>query len=129
MKNFLRVVQVTLRRRYTFVAAVACSIGVAMFWGGNFALIKPAIEIVFTDKRPHALADQKVTEAKERLAATDADLKKLTAELAAAPADKQTELKSRQWRLTQQRQSQGWGLWATELAQPVVHRFIPNNTF
>ena len=62
MKNFLRVVQLTLKRRYTFIAAVLCSIGVAFFWGGNLALINPVIEIAFTDKKPHDLADQKVAD-------------------------------------------------------------------
>ena len=68
MKNFLRVVRLTLRRRYTFAAAVACSLGVALFWGGNLALLKPVIDVVFSHgKKPHELADQKVIEAKEKL--------------------------------------------------------------
>ena len=74
MKNFLRVVQLTLSRRVTFVAAVACSLGVAFFWGGNLALIKPVIEIVFSDQQPHALIDQKVTDAQEKLVATIKEL-------------------------------------------------------
>src|SRR5436190_18071867 len=104
MKNFFRVVRLTLRRRYTFAAAIACSIGVALFWGGNLALLKPVIDVVFSHgKKPHELADQKVIEAKEKLVATNAELGKATAELAAAPPEKKRALKAQQDRLIQRR--------------------------
>src|SRR3954466_73341 len=83
MKNFLRVVKLTLSRRFTFAAAVACSIGVALFWGGNLALIKPVIELVFTLKKPHDLADHKIEVAKEKLAETEKQLAACEAELEA----------------------------------------------
>src|SRR6185369_86808 len=92
MKNFLRVVQVALRRRYTFIAAVACSIGVALLWGGNLAIIRPIIEIVFTDKQPHAWADGKVTDAQQQLAATQQELAKVQAELNNVPTGNRAEL-------------------------------------
>src|SRR5205823_6201209 len=81
MKNFLRVVKLTLSRRFTFAAAVVCSIGVALFWGGNLALIKPVIELVFADKNPHAIADHKVELAKEKLAETEKQLAEAEEEL------------------------------------------------
>ena len=94
MKNFLRVVKLTLSRRFTFAAAVVCSIGVALFWGGNLALIKPVIEIVFAEKKPHDLADHKVALAKEKLAETEKQLAEVAAELAAAPADRAARAES-----------------------------------
>src|SRR5581483_8169352 len=95
MKNFLRVVQLTLRRRYTFAAAVACSLGVAFFWGGNLAMLKPVVDVVFSHgKKSHELADAKVDEAKEKLATTNTALGKVAAELAAAPPEKERELKA-----------------------------------
>jgi ATP-binding cassette, subfamily B, bacterial MsbA len=129
MKNFLRVVQLTLQRRFTFVAAVACSVGVALCWGGNLALIKPVIEIVFTFQKPHALADQKVADAKARLATTDNELAKLAAELAAAPADKQRELTLRHDQLQHQRELEQQGVNAAEFGRRMILRFIPNDTF
>src|SRR5436305_11958952 len=99
MKNFLRVVQVTLRQRFTFAAALMCSIGVAFLWGGNLTLIKPMIEVVFSDKKPHDQADAKVKEAQTRLAATQAELAAVGAELKLAPAAKQQELESTRYRL------------------------------
>src|SRR3954453_17507072 len=107
MKNFLRVVQLTLRRRYTFAAAVACSLGVALFWGGNLGMLKPVFDIVFTNgKKPRGLADHKVAEAKEKLAATNVELGKLATQRAAAPADKQRELKAQHDHLVARRSSE-----------------------
>src|SRR5437868_3812952 len=99
MKNFLRVVRLTLRRRYTFAAAIACSLGVAFFWGGNLAMLKPVIDVVFSHgKKPRELADAKVAEAGEKLVATNAELGKIAGELALfksqrAPGEKTRELK------------------------------------
>src|SRR5262249_46358841 len=95
MKNFFRVVRLALMRRYTFAAAVACSIGVALFWGGNLAMLKPVIDIVFSNGRmPYAVMDQRVEEAKEKLAKTNTELGQVTAKLAAAAPDKQRELQA-----------------------------------
>ncbi len=130
MKNFLRVVQLTLKRRYTFIASVLCSIGVAFFWGGNLALIKPVIEIVFTNQQPHDLADQKVADAQEKLAKTEKELAGVVAELAAAPApDIVRKLKSQQLRLEQRKLAEASGLKFAKFLQPLVHRCLPNSTF
>jgi ATP-binding cassette subfamily B protein/subfamily B ATP-binding cassette protein MsbA len=129
MKNFLRVVKLTLSRRFTFAAAVVCSIGVAFFWGGNLALIKPVIEIVFSDKKPHDLADHKVELAKEKLAETEKQLAVAETELAAAGAEEEREVKARRDRLKQQRAIDENKLRLAEWLRPLVHRYVPNDTF
>jgi subfamily B ATP-binding cassette protein MsbA len=129
MKNFLRVVKLTLSRRFTFAAAVVCSIGVALFWGGNLALIKPVIEIVIADKKPHDLADYKVELAKEKLTEIENQLADAEAKLAAAPAGEQRELKARRDRLTQERALDEKKLTMAEWLRPLVHRYVPNDTF
>jgi ATP-binding cassette, subfamily B, bacterial MsbA len=129
MKNFFRIVKLTLSRRWTFVAAVACSIGVALFWGGNLALIKPVIEIISTDKPPHGLVDQKVDNARAKVAATDAEIARVKAELAAGgqPADR--AITAQLTKLEQRRQVEQKAVGMAEYIQPLAHRFLPNNTF
>ena len=129
MKNFVRIVRMTLSRRLTFLAVIATSLGVAFFWGGNLALIKPVIEIVFTDKSPHALADQKVADAKAALAASEVELAKVAADLAAAPAQQKTALSVQYDRLRQRRAAEQNSLRAAEFVRPMVHRFLPDSTF
>src|SRR5207247_5713406 len=102
---------------------------VAFFWGGNLALIKPVIEIVFTDKTPHALADQKVADAKAALAATEAKLLKVIVEMWSAPAAKKTALSIQRDRLEQQEIAAQNNLRVAQFVRPLVHRFLPDSTF
>src|SRR5205823_3423466 len=129
MKNFLRVLQVALRRRVTFAAALACSIGVAFLWGGNLTLIKPMIEVVFSDKKPHDQADEKVKEAQERLLATSAELAAVEAELKQAPAAKKGELEVKKHRLEGRQAIQQRAVQFATFLQPLVHRHLPNSAF
>jgi subfamily B ATP-binding cassette protein MsbA len=129
MKNFVRIVRMALERRLTFLAVVATSLGVAFFWGGNLALIKPVVEIVFTYKSPHALADQKVVDARAKLAATEDELLRLTVNLWSAPPEKQTALKIRRDRFVQQEAADQYSLRAALFIRPLVQRFLPDSTF
>jgi ATP-binding cassette subfamily B protein/subfamily B ATP-binding cassette protein MsbA len=129
MKNFFRVVQLTLRRRITFVAAVACSIGVAFFWGGNLALIKPVIEIVFAGKPPHTLADERVAEEKQKLADIRRELADTDKQLAAAQNEKRGELTAARDRLVHRLSLEEKAVRFAEFLQPLVHRYLPNNIF
>ncbi|HMC11981.1 MAG TPA: ABC transporter ATP-binding protein, partial [Pirellulaceae bacterium] len=130
MKNFFRVVQLTLRRRYTFVAAVACSFGVAFFWGGNLAILKPVIDVVFSGgKRPHEVADLKLAEAKEKLAATEKELARVGAELAVAEPQKKRDMLVQQDRLTQRHRAEQKVVEWAEYLNPLARRYLPNDTF
>src|SRR5262245_12062678 len=130
MKNFLRVVKLTLRRRYTFAAAIACSLGVALLWGGNLAMLKPVIDVVFSHgKKPHELADAKVEEAREKLAATNAELGKVAVKLAAAAPEKTRELKAQHDSLLRRRAGEIDKLELALTVRPLARRFLPNDTF
>jgi len=129
MKNFLRVVRATLRRRYTFVAAVACSIGVAFLWGANLGLIKPIIEIVFADKLPHVWADERVEQTRDKVRKSQVEIDQIDQELAKAEPKKHSSLKIKKSRIEErlaiERRSQQFA----EFVQPLVHQYLPNSTF
>jgi ATP-binding cassette subfamily B protein/subfamily B ATP-binding cassette protein MsbA len=129
MNNFLRVVRVTLQRRWTFVAAIACSIGVAVLWGANLGLIKPVIEIVFADKPPHVWADERVEAAHAKVRKSQDEIDKVKQELAAAPAVKQGALKLKIGRLEERQQLEQRGAEFAEFIRPLVHQYLPNSTF
>src|SRR5687767_5420880 len=48
MTNPLRVVGAALQRRFTFIAALACSLTAAALRAANLGLIQPVIEFVFS---------------------------------------------------------------------------------
>src|SRR5687768_16842624 len=87
MGNFLRVIQLTLRHRAIFAAAVLCAVGIALLWGVNFGLTKPIVEILFAGKPPHAWADAQVAAAHEGVRAAKRELAGLRANPANASMD------------------------------------------
>jgi subfamily B ATP-binding cassette protein MsbA len=129
MKNFLRVVRATLRRRFTFVAAVACSIGVAVLWGANLGLIKPVIEIVFADKAPHVWADERVEQTREKVRNSLKEIDTLDQELAKADAKKQSSLKIKKGRIQERLVVEERSKQFAEFVQPLVKKHVPNSTF
>ncbi len=46
MKNFGRVLRITLRYRATLVVAVICAVTVAVLWGGSISAVYPVVEVV-----------------------------------------------------------------------------------
>jgi subfamily B ATP-binding cassette protein MsbA len=129
MRNFLRVVQLTLRRRLTFVAAVACSIGVALLWGGNLALIKPIIEVVFAGQTPHALVRAKVAAAEQEHAELARQLAAARAELTATPPHQHAERQRQVEFLEQRLAAQERLVAAVRMMRDQVLRWLPDSTF
>jgi ATP-binding cassette, subfamily B, bacterial MsbA len=129
MKNFFRIVRATLRRRYTFAAAVICSIGVAVLWGANLGLIKPVIEIVFADKLPHTWANERVEHAREKVRKSEQEIDRLDQELRAAAADKQPTLKIKKNRVEERLRVEQRAKQVAEFVHPLVLRYTPNSTF
>jgi ATP-binding cassette subfamily B protein/subfamily B ATP-binding cassette protein MsbA len=129
MKNFLRVVRLTFRRRFTLALAIACSVGVAFLWGANLGLIKPTIEIVFHDQEPHDLVNRKVAEREQKAAATQRELEQITSRLAGSSGDERRDVESKIKRLRQRLALEQRAVWAAHLVQSLAHRCLPNSKF
>ncbi len=52
MKNFLRVLRVALRHRWSFLGALCCALGVGLFWGANIGTIYPLAELALSERTP-----------------------------------------------------------------------------
>jgi len=129
MSNFFRVVRLTLRRRYTFAAALLCALGVAALWGANFGLIKPIVEIIFIEKPPHAYADAKVEASQQKVAGLRQQLAEISAsQKKADPAERKRlalQASVLENKLDQARKE----LHAAQFLQPLVKRYLPNSAF
>lgn len=130
MANFVRIVRLALRRRYTFVAAILCSLGVAALWGANLGLAKPIVELIFADRPPHAWVDAQVAEAQEKVGVTRAKLVSVEEKLAvAAEPDEKKELSFQKQKLEQRLELEQQQLDAAKWLQPRAKRYLPNSTF
>jgi ATP-binding cassette subfamily B protein/subfamily B ATP-binding cassette protein MsbA len=129
MANFLRIVRLTLKRKYTFAAAILCSIGVAALWGANLGLAKPIVELIFADRPPHAWVDARVEEAQEKVGVTRARLadveQKLAAALPAEKADLEFQRQKLQDRLDLEQKQIAGAKWV----QSLTKSYLPNSTF
>ncbi|MEX2176559.1 MAG: ABC transporter ATP-binding protein [Pirellulaceae bacterium] len=129
MSNFLRIVWLTLRRRYTFAAALLCSLGVAVLWGANLGLIKPIVEIVFSDKPPHAWADAKVDAAQKKLAKAQQAVAASAAAQRQAVGEEAGRLKVIGDGLATKLYAAQKELEAAQFMVPIVKRYLPNGAF
>lgn len=131
MTNFFRVVRIALRRRFTFAAALVCSLCVAMLWGANLGLVKPIVEIVFSGKTPHAWVHGQVATAEKNIAALEAEVAEHQAALAKltehdkAARGHRAEIDSLRIRLAAERDA----LAAAQYYRPLVLKYLPNNSF
>jgi len=131
MKNFYRVVRIALRRRFTFAAAILCSLCVAVLWGGNLGLVKPIVEIVFSGKTPHAWVQNQVAIAERNVAALEAEIREHRTAISRLEVDdeealeRQTEIDSLSVRLAAENEA----LTAARYYRPLVLQYLPNNSF
>jgi ATP-binding cassette subfamily B protein/subfamily B ATP-binding cassette protein MsbA len=128
MSNFLRVVRLTLARRYTFAAAILCSLGVAVLWGANLGLIKPVVEIVFSEKKPHDFADAKVQAGRDKVAGFQKEVDANKLAIAAGQGDAK-DLERQRQALDNRLFAAQKELEAAQFLQPIVKRYLPNDSF
>ena len=128
MSNFLRVVKLAVRRRYTFAAMLLTALAIALLWGSNLSLMLPITELIFGGKPPHAAMQAKVVKLQSELDAVQKELAVLQARLAGAPPDPQAlqlEIEAAAIRRDDIAQQLPW----TRQIRDLVVRFIPNNSF
>lgn len=129
MRNFLRVLKLTLRRRVTFALTITCSLVVALFWGANLGLVKPIVDITFSGKSPHTWADSQVKEAADRVA--DLEEKVAAAQLKLPSAEGADRAKIRATLEADQikLESERLGLRQAEAYHPWIVRYLPDSSF
>lgn len=81
MKNFLRAVRLALNYRLTLVGVLACSLLVAVFWGGNIGGVYPIVEVAIKGQPLQVWVAEKIARAE----AESADLRQRIARLQETP--------------------------------------------
>ncbi len=84
MRNFARVVRLSLRYRWTFFLSLVCALGVGVFWGANIGAVYPFVEIVFQGESLQRWGQRKLSAAQEAAARYTAEVETLQKALAQA---------------------------------------------
>jgi subfamily B ATP-binding cassette protein MsbA len=129
MRNFLRVIQLILRRRMTFALTATCSLVVACFWGANLGLVKPIVDITFSGKSPHTWANDQVLEASQRVAILEQRLHDAERNLPFLPIAEQAAARRKILADEQQLQSEKLGLRQAEAYHPWIVNYLPDDSF
>ncbi|WP_145094277.1 ABC transporter ATP-binding protein [Anatilimnocola aggregata] len=129
MKNFLRVLHLTLRRRMVFALTMFCSLVVALLWGANLGLVKPIVDITFSGQSPHSWADAQVLEAAEEVAKLEKKVADAQVELPQLPAAEQGPRRLQLQRDEVALGSARLGLTQAEAYHPWIVRYLPDSSF
>lgn len=60
MKNFRRVLALSLRHRATFVGVIVTALGVGVLWGGNIGALYPFLDMAFQGRSVHDRVEEKI---------------------------------------------------------------------
>jgi ATP-binding cassette subfamily B protein/subfamily B ATP-binding cassette protein MsbA len=85
--NFLKVVRMALRNKFTFAASVVCALMVAALWGLNIGAIYPVVEIFSKGDSMQQWVEQEIAKAEKGAESQTAEIKKLQTQLAETPDD------------------------------------------
>ena len=85
--NFVRVVRMALRYKFTFAASVLTALMVAVFWGANISAVYPIVEVIFKNQSMQEWVDGKIAVSQTTIATQADELADLREQLAAVEQD------------------------------------------
>ncbi len=136
MGNFVRVLRLALRYRWTVAASAVSALVVALFWGANITAVYPFVEVVFRGQSLQQWADRSIERSRQIIGQCDAEIESLEAQLAALNEQPDAEVSAvgRQLRLaiqqsTTRREAEGIALARTLWLQPYIEQFFPHDPF
>ncbi len=95
MNSFIRVLRLTMRRRWSLLGISLSSLLIAVLWGANIGTLYPLVEVVFKGDSLPGYAEKKLARARAEVATIEEEIAALQRQLAGARADK-TEALERQ---------------------------------
>ena len=132
MSNFVRVIHLALRHRLTVVAAVLCSLGVAILWAANIATLLPIVDGVMHEKTIPDLCHEYIAEQEKLHFALEQKADFYGEALSKVGDDvlRESELRRKLARITKQLASKpSYLLVLIQSALPLLDRWLPVTPF
>lgn len=127
--NFIKVIRMAIRYRWTFISSIACALIVAVFWGGNIGTVYPIVEVIFQAESPQQWIARQIDDSQKIAAEKSDEIASLQKELPRAAPEKQGEIAGRidsaQTRLTAEENAAHY----YSLAKPYIDDYLPENPF
>jgi len=130
MRNFARAIQLALRYKWILVAAMGCSLAVAVLWGGNIGAVYPFMQVVLKGHSLRDWIDEEIETSNDQIANIEAELARLVERRDAASTDAEVDrlgqdIHVNEGQLETERQSLARSVWL----QPYIHAYLPPGPF
>jgi subfamily B ATP-binding cassette protein MsbA len=129
MKDFSRVLRLSLRYRFTIITSIACSLMVGVLWGGNIAALYPFVEVVFRGESFHQWADNRVTDRQRSLNTISENIEKFNEQLRDAAGDERKDLSNQISLAKQKLASERKSLASAEKLKYYITNYLPDDPF
>ena len=127
--NFIKVVRMAIRYRWTFFSSIICALIAAVFWGGNIGTVYPIVEVVFQGESPQHWIARKIDDSQKTAADKTAEIAALQKELShAAPKEQQAingRIDKAQSRIQAEEKAASYYI----RIKPYIDDYLPDNPF
>jgi len=127
--NFIKVIRMAIRYRFTFISSIVCALMVAVLWGGNIGAVYPIVEVIFQAESPQQWIARQIKESQKIVAEKTAEIEGLKKELPKADAKKQREINNRIDLADTHRSAREKAAYWYAVFKPYVDNYLPENPF
>lgn len=129
MTSFGRVLRLSFRYPYTFLASVVCALAVAALWGGNIGALFPFLKVAFQGQGLQQWVATEILDADRRAEEFRAAAADLEHQLAKTPAAQQRALAVQLRSARSRVEAEQTAAARYRLAQPYIDRYLPRSPF
>ncbi|MGB6045617.1 MAG: ABC transporter ATP-binding protein [Pirellulales bacterium] len=129
MRNFARVLKLSLRYRFTVAASVISAIAIALLWGGNIGAVYPMVEVIFEGHSPREWVDAEIAKAEQTTVRLTTTIDQLQRKKADADATAAGRIDAEIRELELRRVAEEEALAVRRRLQPFIHKYMPATPF
>jgi ATP-binding cassette, subfamily B, bacterial MsbA len=130
MDNFVRVMRLALKYRWTCAGSVACALLVAVLWGGNIGAVFPFVEMVFQRKSLQDWLRDEIVKAESNVVRLTEEQSQYDEQLRrASPADERGSLESGREEASERLAAERAAAARYRWLQPHAERYLPDDPF
>ena len=127
MGNFGRVVRLSLKYRYTFVASILSALVVGVLWGGNLSALYPLVVICGRNQPLQEWCAEQITASQQKIAECDAVIAEAEQESETAAIDRQPEIHARIARKQADKNAEQAALARYQRIRPYLEAYVPRS--
>ena len=132
MNNFLRIVKIAFRNKWTIFLSFICALLVGFMWGGNIAPVYPFMEVLIKGRSMHQWVDAEIQTRKEAIASLEsqtAELERQKESQSATGQNDKSRLDAQIKDLSLQIESEKTLQARYEYLSPIIKKWLPDSAF